>query len=66
MKIKNVLVILLITLPVLFVRYAGMTINNRTPQLGINESFYIEINGDKQWINIYGNQKMKLILQMKF
>lgn len=35
-------------------RFAGTTLNARTPSGGINESMYVEINGTKQWINIYG------------
>lgn len=36
------------------VRFVGTTMNARTPDGGINESMYVEINGTKQWINIYG------------
>ena len=36
------------------VRAIGMGINNQTPDGGINESMYIDVNGTKQWINIYG------------
>lgn len=36
------------------VRAIGKAIYNRTPNGGINESMYIEVNGTKQWINIYG------------
>ena len=37
-----------------FVRYVGILINSRTRKNGINKSMYIEINGTRQWINIYG------------
>ena len=36
------------------VRIIGKSINSRTPNGGINESMYIEVNNSKQWINIYG------------
>lgn len=35
------------------VRAIGMAINDATPDGGINESMYIDVNGTKQWINIY-------------
>jgi pimeloyl-ACP methyl ester carboxylesterase len=36
------------------VRAIGRGIYNQTPEGGINESMYVDINGTKQWINIYG------------
>lgn len=39
---------------VLIAHFIGRIINNKTPDGGINESMYVEINGTKQWINIYG------------
>ncbi len=36
------------------VRAIGKAIYNQTPDGGINESMYIDVNGTKQWINIYG------------
>lgn len=36
------------------VRAVGRAIYSRTPEGGINESMYIDVNGTKQWINIYG------------
>ena len=39
---------------VFIVRWTGQAINNRTPKGGINESLYVDINGSRQWINIYG------------
>lgn len=38
----------------LIVRFFGKRKNNTTPEGGINESMYIDINGQEQWINIYG------------
>ncbi|MEJ8751488.1 alpha/beta hydrolase [Lagierella sp. ICN-221743] len=40
----------------------GSLWNNRTPKDGINESMYIDINGSKQWINIYGKNKNNPVL----
>lgn len=50
----TVLVIAAVILLFLLVRFIGKTINNRTPEGGINESMYVDINGTKQWISIYG------------
>ena len=51
-------IILLIIIAVIFIlRSVGMGINKRTPKGGINESMYVDINGTKQWINIYGQDK---------
>ena len=36
------------------VRAVGKAIYSKTPEGGINESRYIDVNGTKQWINIYG------------
>lgn len=55
-----VLVALLVIL--LIVRFVGKTINNRTPDGGINETMYVDINGTKQWINIYGQDKGNPVL----
>lgn len=38
----------------LCIREVGKGINNYAPKGGINESMYVDINGTKQWINIYG------------
>ena len=35
-------------------RFIGQQINKRTPENGINEEMYVDINGTKQWISIYG------------
>ena len=37
-----------------FVRFVGQRINAVTPKGGINEEMYVDINGSRQWINIYG------------
>ena len=53
--VRNVLCVLAaLLLLFLLVRFIGTRINGRTPSGGINESMYVEINGTKQWISIYG------------
>lgn len=53
--IKRIAVSILSLTAVFFaVRAAGMAIYGQTPLGGINESMYIDVNGTKQWINIYG------------
>ena len=53
--IKGISAALFVLLIVLFlVRAIGKGIYNQTPDGGINESMYIDVNGTKQWINIYG------------
>ena len=48
---------------VLFViRWTGRGINDRIPKEGINESMFLDINGSKQWINIYGQDKNNPVL----
>lgn len=55
-KILKWIMIAIVIVIVLFflVRAIGKAYYNRTPQGGINESMYVEINGTKQWISIYG------------
>ena len=43
-------------------RVIGKAVNGRTPDGGINESMYVDINGTKQWINIYGQDKDNPVL----
>jgi pimeloyl-ACP methyl ester carboxylesterase len=40
----------------------GQGINKRTPNGGINKSMYVDINGSKQWISIYGQDKDNPVL----
>ncbi|MBR7085738.1 MAG: alpha/beta fold hydrolase [Oscillospiraceae bacterium] len=42
---------------VLLVRFIGKLYYSRTPDNGINETMYIDVNGQEQWINIYGEDK---------
>ena len=43
-------------------RLIGRAANGRTPEGGINESMLVDINGTKQWINIYGQDKDNPVL----
>lgn len=58
------LVLLLASAAALFllIRLIGQQINRRTPKDGINESLYIEINGTRQWISIYGKDRGNPVL----
>lgn len=51
----GILGVLLVTVVIiLIVRVFGRLYYSQTPKGGINESFYVDINGSKQWISIYG------------
>ena len=53
--LKGIAVTIFIILAVLFfIRAIGKSIYSQTPNGGINESMYIDVNGTKQWISIYG------------
>ena len=54
----------ILSLIVLFflARWIGLSVNRRTPSRGINESMYVDINGSKQWISIYGKDKDNRVL----
>ncbi len=56
LKILKWIFIVSIASVILFmiVRFIGQQINNRTLKGGINEEMYVDINGTKQWISIYG------------
>ena len=63
----KILLGLLITLAaaiiiLLIVRVIGRSVNSKTPDGGINESMLVDINGTKQWINIYGQDKDNPVL----
>ena len=63
-KIVKWIFIILVSVIVLFflVRFIGQRINDRTPDGGINETMYVDINGTKQWISIYGQDKDNRVL----
>ena len=57
-KGKTLLAALLVLIALLFiVRAVGMAANSRTPPGGINEDLYVDINGSRQWISIYGEDR---------
>lgn len=55
-KIIKWITIVLVALIVLFlaVVYIGKAIRRITPKGGINETSYVEVNGQEMWISIYG------------
>lgn len=58
------IVFLLASIVALFlpIRLVGQQINRRTPNAGINESLYVDINGTNQWISIYGKNRDNPVL----
>jgi len=56
LKIIKYIAIAVVSIIALFflIRAVGKAVYSRTPDGGINESMYIDVNGTKQWINIYG------------
>ena len=53
LKWAGVLLLSLIII-LLIVRFIGKLHYNKTPDGGINETMYIDVNGQEQWLNIYG------------
>ena len=55
-KIIKWIVVIVLSLIILFlaVVYIGKGINRITPKGGINETQYVEVNGQEMWISIYG------------
>ncbi len=50
----GILIFIISVIIILFVsRLIGKAVNSRTPEGGINETMYVDINGTKQWISIY-------------
>ncbi len=64
LKIVRNILLVLVGLVVLFfaVRFVGQRVNAAVPQGGVNESMYVEINGTKQWISIYGEDQDNPVL----
>ena len=56
------IVILGLIIVLLIIRCIGKMYYNRTPDGGINETMYVDINGTKQWISIYGQDKDNPVL----
>lgn len=50
----SLLLLASIIIVILAAHAIGRLVNGMTPNGGINRSMYIDINGTKQWINIYG------------
>ena len=42
--------------------FAAKKINGKTPDGGINETEFVDINGSEQWVNIYGQDKNAPVL----
>lgn len=63
-KIVKWIFFVLVSVIVLFliVRFVGQKIYDRTPKSGINEEMYVDINGTKQWISIYGQDRDNPVL----
>ena len=50
-------------LAVLFIiRWIGRGLNQRVPEGGVNTSMYVDVNGSKQWISIYGQDRNNPVL----
>ncbi len=58
--IAIILVFLIIL--ILIVRLIGRKIYSKAPEGGISEEMYVDINGQKQWISIYGESKDNPVL----
>ena len=56
------IIILGLIIILLIIRFIGKLYYNKTPDGGINETFYIDVNGQEQWINIYGEDKDNPVL----
>ncbi len=54
--------ILIIIGLILVLHFIGSAFNRMTPSKGINETMYVDINGTKEWINIYGENKDNPVL----
>ena len=59
LKVIKWILIVLVSLVVLLlmVRFIGQRIYSAVPKNGINEEMYIDVNGQQQWISIYGEDK---------
>lgn len=56
------IVLLSLIIILLIVRFVGKLIFNRTPDGGINETMYVDVNGQQMWINIYSENKDNPVL----
>ena len=64
LKVLKWVGIIILSLIVLFfaVRRVGQGVTRRIPKGGINKSMYVDINGSKQWISIYGQDRNNPVL----
>lgn len=60
-RIAGITILSLIVL-LFLTRWIGQGVNRRVPSGGINESMYVDINGSKQWISIYGQNNDNPVL----
>ncbi|MCR5121965.1 MAG: alpha/beta hydrolase [Ruminococcus sp.] len=51
-----------VIITMLAARLIGKAVNGRTPDGAINETVYVDINGTKEWINIYGQDRDNPVL----
>ena len=63
LALKWVVIAALSLIAILFIiRWVGRGINNRIHEGGVNASMYVDVNGSRQWINIYGQDKNNPVL----
>ncbi len=64
LKFLKLLILIVLGIVIVFttVRAIGRAINRKTPAGGISEARYIDVNGTKQWISIYGENKDNPVL----
>ena len=56
-------ILVLSLLAILFIiRGIGRSVNRRVPEGGVNTSMYVDVNGSRQWINIYGQDRDNPVL----
>ena len=53
LKWAGIMVLSLIAI-LFIIRGVGRGVNRRVPEGGVNTSMYVDVNGSRQWINIYG------------
>ena len=56
------IIVLALLLALFVARWIGRGVNGRNPEGGINEFMYVDINGSRQWISIYGQNKDNPVL----
>ncbi len=57
-----IMVLALVAIVAVVIRLVIRQINKRVPPGGINESLFVDINGTKQWISIYGKDVRNPVL----